>query len=306
MHIRASCRIRSRMPVSRLCRWTALRWVQANAKALNIDRSKIVVAGDSAGGLLATALGTGLGGDVPTGLGGNAPVDAADLPAAVVCNWPATTIGAQTYVPHASPDGEWLSTPAASEFAVSNVFVPDRYAETAEKTQGRLRDVFAGGLMCFGRRRFGLLPSVRRYPDDDAASVSPLRRVSQRADLPPMLLMSGSIDQVVPCEQTSMFADTAVRAGNKVAHLIFEGAEHGDGGCNCAAGRRATLEFLRHHGALWGEAPSMEDPSDAMGSAMRAFKRQPIEYRDLDSAFNPQRHAGSTLRYVPSVQQVTG
>ena len=50
--------------------WAALRWTRANAERLDIDPSKIVVAGDSAGGLLATALGTGLGADVPTGMGG--------------------------------------------------------------------------------------------------------------------------------------------------------------------------------------------------------------------------------------------
>ena len=50
--------------------WAVLRWTRANAARLHVDPSKIVVVGDSAGGLLATSLGTGLGADVPTGMGG--------------------------------------------------------------------------------------------------------------------------------------------------------------------------------------------------------------------------------------------
>ena len=62
--------------------WASLRWLRANAARLNIDPKKIVIAGDGAGGLLATALGTGLGADVPTGMGGQVLVDRATLPAA--------------------------------------------------------------------------------------------------------------------------------------------------------------------------------------------------------------------------------
>jgi len=40
--------------------WAVLRWTRANAGRLNINPSRVVVAGDSAGGLLATSLGTGL------------------------------------------------------------------------------------------------------------------------------------------------------------------------------------------------------------------------------------------------------
>jgi acetyl esterase/lipase len=65
--------------------WAVLEWTRANAarlnidptriviagnlnlnlnRNLNIDPTRIIIAGDSAGGLLATALGTGLGADV--------------------------------------------------------------------------------------------------------------------------------------------------------------------------------------------------------------------------------------------------
>ena len=56
-----------------------------------------------------------------------------------------------------------------------NAFVPEEHGGTAEATHARLRTVFAGGFLCFGRRLFGLLPAGPAFPDDDAASVSPLR-----------------------------------------------------------------------------------------------------------------------------------
>lgn len=188
--------------------WAAYRWTRANAEKLNIDPNKIVVAGDSAGGLLATALGTGLGADVPTGMGGFNRISASELPAAVLGNWPVTTLGARTYVPTRMADGSWGATTAGKEFPVDNAFVPAKYGASAEETQARLRTVLASGLLLFGRRYGGIVPAVANYPADDAASVSPLRRAS-RSDLPPMLLLTGSADQVVPCDQTSRFAETA-------------------------------------------------------------------------------------------------
>ena len=278
--------------------WAALRWTRANAERLNIDPSKIVIAGDSAGGLLATSLGTGLGADVPTGMGGMNVVGRAELPAAVIANWPVTALGSRTYVPTRSADGSWEATAAGKDFPVSNAFVPSKYGDSAERTQARLKTVLAGGLLLFGRRFGGLLPSPSRYPSDDAASVSPLRRAS-RPDLPPMLLLTGSADQVVPCDQTAQFAETARAAGNDVAQLVFEGAVHGGGAVNCAAGRQATLDFLRHHGLLNGPVRDSDDPRDAIGGAMRAFKLEPVEYEPTGVPFRPDVHKAATLRLRP-------
>ena len=114
-----------------------------------------------------------------------------------------------------------------------------------------------------------------------------------------MLLLSGSADQVVPCDQTAQFAETARAAGNDVAQLVFEGAVHGGGAVNCAAGRQATLDFLRHHGLLNGPVRDSDDPRDAIGGAMRAFKLEPVEYEPTGVPFRPDVHKAATLRLRP-------
>ena len=225
-------------------------------------------------------------------------MDRSELPAAVVGGWPATALGARTYAPRWAEDSScWEETPAGNDFAVANAFVPEKYTATQEATQQRLQTVLAGGLLCFGRRRFGLLPAATgQFPADDGQSVSPLRLATRGEALPPMLLLTGGADQVVPCEQTSRFADAVREAGGNVTQLIFEEAEHGGGGVNCAAGREATLRFLRYHGLL-GPDQGQDDPRDAIGGAMRAFSLQPVEYETVQ--FRPAVHARSTLRLRP-------
>ncbi len=113
--------------------WAALRWTRANADRLGIDPNKVTVAGDSAGGLLALALATGL---QPSS---EAPVDLAELPAAAVVGWAVSSLDAATYYPRRADDGRsWEGTPAGRTFAVPNAFVEERHGGSAEATQARL------------------------------------------------------------------------------------------------------------------------------------------------------------------------
>lgn len=112
----------------------------------------------------------------------------------------------------------------------------------------------------------------------------------------------------MPIEQTARFAEAAQAAGNACTHLVFDGAGHGGGALNCAAGREAALRFLDHHALLRSavRAPAADgprgaadatDPRDAMGGAMRAFKLGPAEYAYEDGApFRPAVHGRATMR----------
>ena len=51
-------------------------------------------------------------------------------------------------------------------------------------------------------------------------------------------------------------AERARAAGNRVGALVFEGAAHGVGGVNSAAGRAAVLRFLREHLGRGASAPT--------------------------------------------------
>ena len=112
-----------------------------------------------------------------------------------------------------------------------------------------------------------------------------------------MLLLTGGADQIVPCDQTRRFAEAAQAAGNDVAQLVFDEAVHGGGGVNCAAGREATLAFLRHHELLPSGAELDDDPRDAIGGAARAFSLKCDEYEPV--RFRPAVHARATLRVRP-------
>ena len=279
--------------------WAAMRWAREHAERLRIDPSKLVVVGDSAGSLLATALATGLG-----------AAAAESQPAACFASWPVTTLGALSYAPVKSADGSWEPTPAGSNFRVENAFVPEsapvpprKPRESAEATRARLRLVLAGGLLCFGRRWGGLLPAARKFPlDEDAASVSPLT-LAGRSGLPPILLLCGGDDNIVPCEQSERFVEAAREAGNEASALIFEGAGHGGGSVNSAAGRAAVVQFLRYHGVLANSADGAAGV-DALDGAVRAFgpAAANVPRPEYAGAWSPMAHGRATLRLKPIVE----
>jgi acetyl esterase/lipase len=76
-----------------------------------------------------------------------------------------------------------------------------------------------------------------------ARRASPLGGVSPRT--PPMLLLAGTADTEVPCEQTVAMAAALRRAHAPVEMHLIEGANHGWIAHDPAATRRASLEALR-------------------------------------------------------------
>ena len=79
--------------------------------------------------------------------------------------------------------------------------------------------------------------------------------------MPPTLLLVGGSDEVVPAGQQLLLAERARAAGNRVGALVFEGAAHGVGGVNSAAGRAAVLRFLREHLGRGASAPPPPRPA---------------------------------------------
>jgi hypothetical protein len=61
----------------------------------------------------------------------------------------------------------------------------------------------------------------------------------------------------VPAGQQLLLAERARAAGNRVGALVFDGAAHGVGGVNSAAGRAAVLRFLCEH---LGRGPAAPPP----------------------------------------------
>ena len=211
--------------------WAALRFVRAHADELGIDPSRIVAMGDSAGGLLALALATGLrgggGGGDGGGGGGGGDAPLVERPLAAVAGWGCCTIQSRSFAPVRAADGGggWEDTPAAAAFATPCVFVPEGTGATAAAAQRQLQVVLSGSFLAFGRRLRGWLPaSSRRYwPADDGASISPLSRASAPGMAPTLLLVGGS-DEVVPAGQQLLFAERARAAGNRAGALVFDRA----------------------------------------------------------------------------------
>ena len=76
-----------------------------------------------------------------------------------------------------------------------------------------------------------------------ARSASPLNGVSART--PPMLLLAGTADTEVPCQQTEAMAAALRRVHAPVEMHLIDGANHGWITPNPAATRSASLEALR-------------------------------------------------------------
>ena len=195
--------------------------------------------------------------------------------AAAIGGWPVVTPTRAAWFAHRrrGPPGRWRTDgTAAAEMATPSVLVPAGTGDTPEATQRQLgRNVIASFSSRSAAWR-GWLPatSVRApppplararasppvttprplpprapqlYSHERGAALSPLGAAEQRG-LPPMLLLSGGADTIVPSGQVELFAEAARRRGNDAALVVFERADHGGGGFNTRAGRDAVLRFL--------------------------------------------------------------
>lgn len=223
------------------------------------------------------------------------PAPTEELPAAAVGGWAPTTFDCKFWSP-VYVDGEWEQTPEAARFDTPSVFIPEKSGKTPEAAQATMQKVLAGTFLLWGRRMNGLMPASPLYPANDARALSPMSFVT-RPDLPPMLLLVGSSDKVVPCTQQLMFAAKARAAGHKPSVLIFEGAEHGGGGANCEAGREAVLQFLRSISFKLDEPPQGVDPAEYQKTLAHAIDPSVLgEYENLGTRMTELLSGRSDVR----------
>ena len=272
--------------------WQALRWTVEHASELGVDPRKIIVAGDSAGGGIALSLATRLG------------AAASDVRvAAAFVGWPVVTLDALVYGTQRDRRGKWTPTPADADFATENVFVPVGSAPSPELAQLQLQRVLAGSLLIHGRSLGGWLPAslfVQPLGSKSEVAISPLSAASQRG-LPPILMLSGANDEVVPFGQQERFADAARRAGNRVAMLKFVRAKHGGGGTNCKAGRDAILRFLKGRGLAARPTAAKASADGYVEIAKDVFKGM-SPHIDEEYALPPWpwRQLGATVTLKPA------
>ena len=71
--------------------------------------------------------------------------------------------------------------------------------------------------------------------------------LSREKDIPPILIMHGSKDQVVQFNQSCRLYDKLKELDKEVEMYKLEGAYHGNGGFNCKAAYDTVLEFAARY-----------------------------------------------------------
>ena len=166
----------------------AIRWLRANSKKYNIDAEHIGVWGDSAGGHLVALLGTSGGKKAFAAIGGNE--DQSDRVQAV-CDW------------YGPADFTLVMKQAEEDKNAKNIFKfntpKDPYSEL-----------------------IGVNLDNNKEKTD---AVSPVHYVSK--DNPPMLIMHGTHDTLVPFAQSEELTEALKKTGVEVLLQKFPGAGHG-------------------------------------------------------------------------------
>jgi acetyl esterase/lipase len=165
----------------------AIRWLRANAAKYQIDPGKVGVVGGSAGGHLSALVGTAGGAEVFPAIGGND--DQSDRVQAV-CD---------IFGP---ADFTTVVKQAAEDSKVKNIF-----------TFNSPKDPYSQ------------LIGVPLETTEKSRAVSPVTFIS--ADDPPVLILHGTHDTLVPYAQSVQFADALKAQGTPVWLQTLPGAGHG-------------------------------------------------------------------------------
>ena len=170
----------------------AVRWLRANAATYNLDPNRIGAIGGSSGGHLSAML--GVAGDVPS-----------------------VTIGGTTIDLRGGIGGNY-------EFSESVMAVCD----TSGPSEMLLWDRWPVwvGIDAVSSPVGTLFGAPVQTVPEYASTADP--GLYARRNLPPFLLFHGTVDDMVPFNQSELFYDALIRAGAKVTFYPVAGGGHGD------------------------------------------------------------------------------
>ena len=186
----------------------AVRWLRAHAATYNLDPQRFASWGDSAGGHLASMLGTS--GGVPSVTIGN---ETFDLEGTVGGN-----LGVSSRVQAAV---HWYG---ATDFLQMRFYPATVNHDSAGSDEGR----FIGG-------------GIQDYPER-TATANPITYVTP--DDPPFLVMHGTLDKLIPFNQSELLADALTAAGVPVVFRPVAGAGHGGSLFNASSAVQTVYAFL--------------------------------------------------------------
>lgn len=171
----------------------AVRFLRAHASLLEIDPARIGVLGDSSGGYLAQMIAV-TGGDPGLEKGEN--------------------LGFSSEV-----------QAAATLYGISDLrSIGEGYPDEIQKVHAS--PAVTEALMLHGPA-FGSFPGAGILSDPaKALEASPLGHI--RENLPPFLIMHGTVDTLVSPKQSSRLYEALSEKGNDVSYVTVEGAGHGD------------------------------------------------------------------------------
>ena len=171
----------------------AVRFLRAHAKEFGIDSEKIGTLGDSAGGYLSMMMGT--------------------------------TVRQKRYDIGDFIDVSSDVQASVSLYGISNLTnIGEDFSEAIKEVHKSPASTEA---LIINGPAFSTFPGANIRSDSaKALAASPIGNV--RTGLPPFLLMNGSNDKLVSPSQSGQMYQALKTKGNKVTHIVIDGAGHGD------------------------------------------------------------------------------